>query len=61
MPETESTKQIGVKVPIELSDRLQNIARRERNGVSAVCRRLLSDAIQREEAAVLAAASGGLA
>lgn len=47
----EETKQIGVKVPLELNERLKAVARRESNGISAVCRRLLSEAVQREEIA----------
>jgi metal-responsive CopG/Arc/MetJ family transcriptional regulator len=52
MVETKSsTTQIGVKLPAELRARLESVARRERNGLSAVARRLLSEAIQREEEA----------
>jgi metal-responsive CopG/Arc/MetJ family transcriptional regulator len=42
-------KQIGIKVPLRLSDRLEEIARRESNGISAVCRRLLTEALEREK------------
>src|SRR5688572_11285187 len=50
-PDTNSTapaaanKQLGIRVPVELSDRLESIARREHNGISAVCRRLLASAL----------------
>ncbi len=45
-----SSKQIGVRVPMELSDRLVEVARRENNHVSAVTRRLLTAALDREDA-----------
>lgn len=51
MAEATDTKLIGIKVPRELSRQLESIARRERNGVSAVCRRLLSSAVEQDEAA----------
>jgi hypothetical protein len=44
------TKQLGVRIPTELSLRLEAIARRENNGVSAVCRRLLTAALAAGEA-----------
>jgi predicted DNA-binding protein len=43
-------KQIGIRIPPELSDRLEAIARRENNGISAVCRRLLTTALEAGEA-----------
>lgn len=50
MAETTS-KQIGVRVPMAMSERLNEVARREGNHVSAVTRRLLSAALDREDAA----------
>jgi hypothetical protein len=41
--------QIGVRVPAKLGDQLAAIAERENNGVSAVVRRLLAEALQREQ------------
>ena len=43
------TKHIGVRVPVELGERLEALARRENNHVSAVTRRLLSAALDRED------------
>lgn len=43
--EIRSTRQLGIRVPIRLSDQLEALARRENNGVSAVCRRLLAAAL----------------
>jgi hypothetical protein len=44
-PPIHSTKQLGIRVPTQMSDRLEAIARREHNGVSAVCRRLLAQSL----------------
>lgn len=44
-------KQIGVRIPAELNDRLLRLAALENNHISAVTRRLLSKAIAVEEAA----------
>ena len=49
-PKTEirsdaAVKQIGIRVPTDLSDQLKAIARRERNGLSSVVRRLLVAAL----------------
>ena len=41
----KSDRHIGIRVPPELNDQLQAIARREHNGISAVCRRLLAAAL----------------
>lgn len=45
-------KQIGIRVPARLNTQLETIAQREGNGVSAVVRRLLTDALARETAGV---------
>lgn len=42
--------QIGIRVPAKMGDQLAAIADRENNGASAVVRRLLAEALQREEA-----------
>lgn len=42
-------KQIALRVPITLGERLEAIARRENNHVSAVTRRLISAALDRED------------
>jgi hypothetical protein len=44
----EHTRQIGIRLPVSLLARLEVIAHREANGVSAVRRRLLSAALERE-------------
>jgi hypothetical protein len=44
-PSVQSTKQLGIRVPTQMSDRLEAIAKREHNGVSAVCRRLLAESL----------------
>lgn len=44
-PVCAAAKHIGLRVPIQISDRLEAIARREHNGVSAVVRRLLTAAL----------------
>lgn len=54
--DVERTKHIGVKVPMRLVERIQEIARRENNGISAVCRRLLTVAVEREETTQTASA-----
>lgn len=38
-------RSIGVRVPARMGDQLQALARRENNGVSAVVRRLLTEAL----------------
>jgi hypothetical protein len=43
-------KQIAIRVDAPLRDRIQKIARQEHNGVAAVCRRLLTAALDQEEA-----------
>jgi hypothetical protein len=50
-PETEirstpADTYIGIRVPAHLNDQLQAIAKRENNGKSAVCRRLLTSALK---------------
>lgn len=40
-----SPKQLGVRLPADMTARLQSIARAEHNGVSAVVRRLLTVAL----------------
>jgi hypothetical protein len=51
-PATETrqpaAKQIGVRVPADLQIQLEAIARREHNGVAAVCRRLITAALAAE-------------
>jgi hypothetical protein len=42
-------KQLGIRVPVQLSDQLEAIAKREHNGVAAVCRRLLASALASHE------------
>lgn len=46
-----ATKQIGIRVPARLSDRLEAIARRESNNVSSVVRRLLTSALNDDDEA----------
>lgn len=43
-------RQIGIRVPAALGKRLEAQARRENNHVSAVTRRLLTAALDKEEA-----------
>jgi predicted DNA-binding protein len=51
-PETRpATKQLGIRLPARLTDRLQAIARHESNSVSSVARRLLTAALNGDEAA----------
>lgn len=38
-------KQIGIRIPPQMNDQLEALARRERNGVSSVIRRLLAAAL----------------
>ncbi len=45
----EVTKQIGIRLPVRIAEKLEAMARRESNGVSAVCRRLLSSGLALEE------------
>ena len=40
---------IGVRVPFELRERLYRLAVAERNGLSAVARRLIAEALSREQ------------
>jgi hypothetical protein len=47
--ENATFKQIGIKVPQRLGDQLVALARRESNGVSAVCRRLLTEALEHDK------------
>ena len=47
---TRQQKQIGIRVPLSLERRLQAVARKENNHVSSVTRRLLTAALDREEA-----------
>lgn len=44
-PPIRAAKQIGIRVPVSLSDQLEALARKESNGVSAVVRRLLTVAL----------------
>jgi len=44
-PPKVSHKQLGVRVSVDMSDRLESIARSEHNGVSSVVRRLLTKAL----------------
>jgi hypothetical protein len=44
-----SFEQLGIRMPAHLNARLEEIARREHNGVSAVCRRLLPAALAAHE------------
>jgi predicted DNA-binding protein len=46
-----TAKQIGIRIPLDLIDRLEAIARRENNGLSAVVRRLLTAAIDHSDEA----------
>jgi hypothetical protein len=39
---------VGMRLPVNLIERLRKIAASENNGVSAVCRRLLSVALETE-------------
>ena len=43
-----TTKQVGIRLPATLNDRLVAIARSESNNVSAVVRRLLTAGLARE-------------
>ena len=43
-----ATKHLGLRLPKELHQRLEDIARAENNKVSAVCRRLLTLAVSSE-------------
>ena len=44
-----SQRYIGIKLPATLADRLLELARREHNNLSAVTRRLLSEALARDD------------
>lgn len=48
-PLRSGAKQIGVRVPADLNRQLQIIARRESNGIAAVCRRLIRRGLREEE------------
>ena len=43
-----TTVPIGLRVPVHVRTQLRELARLENNGVSAVCRRILTDALERE-------------
>ena len=43
------SKQIGLRLPADLNRRLEDIAQREANGVSAVCRRLIARGLRAEQ------------
>lgn len=45
---TAGAKQIAIRVSLDLNEQLEIIARRECNGVSAVCRRLISRGLREE-------------
>jgi hypothetical protein len=47
-PAVTGSKQIGLRVPADLNQQLELIARRECNGVSAVCRRLIRQGLRDE-------------
>ena len=47
-PETTS-KQIGLRLPADLNRQLEDLAQKENNGLSAVCRRLLSRGLREEQ------------
>ena len=47
------TKQLGIRVPARLGDRLDALAAREHNSVSSVVRRLLTAALTRDAAGQL--------
>ncbi len=49
MNERVGAKQIAIRVPLSLGKRLEAMASRENNHVSAVTRRLLSAALDRED------------
>jgi hypothetical protein len=44
-----ASKYLGIRVPLALGERLEAPARRENNHISAVTRRLLTAALDREE------------
>jgi hypothetical protein len=41
----EPSKQLGIRVPYRIAEELERLARAENNGVSAICRRLLTSAL----------------
>jgi predicted DNA-binding protein len=45
-PEESESKLIGIRVPAHMNDQLEALAKRENNGVSAVIRRLLTQALR---------------
>lgn len=45
---TAGAKQIALRVPAALNEQLEIIARRECNGISAVCRRLIRRGLREE-------------
>jgi hypothetical protein len=47
--EPVTTKSIAIRVDPRLNDQIEAIAKREHNGIAAVCRRLLTEALAREE------------
>lgn len=47
---TTPTKHFGLRIPLQLSERLEEIARREGNHLSSVARRLLTSALDQEDA-----------
>ena len=40
-----TTRQLGIRVPARMGDQLAALARKENNGVSALVRRLLTEAL----------------
>ena len=48
LPE-RSVKQVGIRVPARVMAQLEMLAKRESNGVSAVCRRFIADGLAAEE------------
>ena len=46
----DAVKYIGIRVPVALGDRIAALARKEHNQISAVARRLLTVALNIEEA-----------
>jgi len=53
----ERTRYLGLRLPLTLDKRLTAAARRENNHISAVTRRLLTKALDREEADAARAAT----
>ena len=44
----KATRTLGIRIPVQLDRELREFARQERNGISALIRRLLSRGIERE-------------